>query len=82
MLLLDYKPKDKQILHRFLRARWKSTRTWASCHVDGFRCSLVAHRDVAGASRLALFISARLYGPLSPRPRKSVHPIKTMNDFG
>jgi hypothetical protein len=21
-------------------------------------------------------------GPLSPRPRKSVHPIKTMNDFG
>jgi hypothetical protein len=38
------------------------TSTWAACHVDGFRCSLVAHRDVAGASRLALFISARLYG--------------------
>jgi hypothetical protein len=57
------------------------TRTWASCHVDGFRCSLVAHRDVAGASRLALFISARLYGPISPRLRKSIHPIKTMNDF-
>jgi hypothetical protein len=45
------------------------TRTWASCHVDGFRCSLVAHRDVAGGSGLALFISSRLSGPLSPRPQ-------------
>ena len=44
-------------------------RTWASCRVDGFRCSLITGRDVAGDSRLTLFVRSSLYGPLSPRPR-------------
>lgn len=44
-------------------------RTWTSYHVDGFRCPLITGRDVAGDSRLALFVRSILYGSLSPRPR-------------
>src|SRR5438067_1772740 len=37
------------------------TRTWASCQVDSFQCSLVARRDVAGDARFAVFMRSSFY---------------------
>lgn len=42
------------------------TRTWASCQVDGFRCFLIATRDLAGVRNLHFLLveaSTVLYLP-------------------